>query len=224
MLRYQVSHKLLFGIAVCFLMAYTIATLNVNGLRNPQKREIVFEYLLRKKVAIVFLQETHSEVGDESTWRRQWGGQIAFSHGTTNSCGVAILISQKSGLHLINFKNDSNGRWVKGDIAMGGEVISLISLYAPNNATIRKHFYERIGRSLSDIIEDYNCIIGGDFNCDINADIYDQSRKCLLNVIQENDLIDTGGLLSKENNPVLLSITKGSNDQAELTMSSFRTL
>lgn len=37
-------------------------------------------------------------------------------------------------------------------IAMGGEVISLISLYAPNNATIRKHFYERIGIGLFQIL------------------------------------------------------------------------
>ena len=81
------------------MMAWTIATLNVNGLRDYQRRDMIFNYLTRKKIAIVCLQETHSEVRDELSWRKQWGGggggNIIFSHGERNSRGVAILTSQK---------------------------------------------------------------------------------------------------------------------------------
>ena len=180
------------GVTLILLMACTIATLNVNGLKKHQKREMVFEYLTRKKTAIVFLQETHSEPKDEMLWRKQWGGQITFSHGKSNSCGVAILISRKSGFNITNTQRDSNGRWVKGDIEMDGNIISLISLYAPNNATIRKQFFVEFGNKLSNIITDYNCIMSGDFNCHLDSTTnYDQSKNYLSNIIQENNLIDT---------------------------------
>ena len=39
------------------------------------------------------IQETPSEQADENDRRNQWGGDIAFSHGTRSSKDVAILIS-----------------------------------------------------------------------------------------------------------------------------------
>ena len=60
------------------LMAYTIATLNVNGLKNAQERDMVFEYLSGRNADIVFLQETHSEKRDEDLWCKQWTGNIIF--------------------------------------------------------------------------------------------------------------------------------------------------
>ena len=80
---------------ISVMTALTIATLNVNGLRNNFKREIVFDYFIRRKVNILFLQETHSEKKDENQWLKQWRGDIAFSHGQRNSKGVAILTSEK---------------------------------------------------------------------------------------------------------------------------------
>ena len=123
-----------------FLMVVTIATLNVNGLRDPTKRDIIFSYLTRRKIGITLMQETHSEFKDEKAWRNQWGGDIMFSHGSTNSKGVAILVAPKTGLQLTNGESDTEGRWVKGDIIWEEQKLYLISIYAPNFLYPRVHF------------------------------------------------------------------------------------
>ena len=180
-----------------FLMAITIATLNVNGLRNSQKREMVFDYLQRRKISVTFLQETHSEEKDEILWSRQWKGKLIFSHGNTSSRGVAILTSMKSGLEIQNKQNYSDGRWVRGDIKINDSTISLFSLYAPNGPSDRKRFFVNFGQVITNNLN--NCIIAGDFNCQLDANnIYDQSKTNLINIIQENGLIDTWRHKKKE--------------------------
>ena len=65
---------------------------NVNGLKSLKKRFKMFEYF-RDKVSnkrIIFLQETHSTEDAHNKWRDDFQGQIFFSHGTTNFCGVMI--------------------------------------------------------------------------------------------------------------------------------------
>ena len=181
----------MFCLTLFFLMAYTIATLNVNGLKDYQKRDMIFDYFVRKKTAIIFLQETHSEETDEPLWRKQWGGQIIFSHGNNNSRGVAILTSRKCGLNIVNPSSDSEGRWVKGEVEIDGNTISLFSLYAPNVASDRKRFFVHFGNIFLNVHTNDNCIIAGDLNCQLDSNIiYDQSKISLRNFIQENELID----------------------------------
>ena len=43
----------------------------------------------------MFLQETHSKDVSEQQWANEWGGKAFFSHGSPDSCGVAILIRNK---------------------------------------------------------------------------------------------------------------------------------
>ena len=65
---------------------------NVNGLKSLKKRFKMFEYF-RDKVSnkrIIFLQETHSTEDAHNKWQDDFQGQIFFSHGTTNFCGVMI--------------------------------------------------------------------------------------------------------------------------------------
>ena len=64
---------------------------NVNGLNSSKKRIKMFEYL--KKIAnngTLFLQETHSSNDTVINWRDDFKGELFFSNGTTNSCGVII--------------------------------------------------------------------------------------------------------------------------------------
>jgi len=60
---------------------------NVRGLRNPNKRRAIFEYLKNKTALIICLQETFSKQEDEAVWSADWGGRIIFSHGTEHSKG-----------------------------------------------------------------------------------------------------------------------------------------
>ena len=93
-----------------FIMSYlytiSIASINVNGLRDNTKRETILDYFIRKEIHIILLQETHSEQYDKSVWRKQWPGEIHFSHGSRLSRGVALLISSKSGLSTSKTEKD----------------------------------------------------------------------------------------------------------------------
>ena len=64
---------------------------NVKVLQNSVKRIKIFEYLKNSLGSNGFwlLQETHSSLADEKKWADELKGPIFFSHGKTNSCGVA---------------------------------------------------------------------------------------------------------------------------------------
>ena len=176
------------NLLICITMAITVATINVNGLRNPNKRDIVFDYFTRTKTSIVLMQETHSEHNDEHIWRNQWGGDIVFSHGQRNSKGVAILISGKCGVNILNTKCDSEGRWVTLYIIWKEETYSIMCVYAPNIMYPRIDFFNEIKHLIS---EDKRWIIGGDFNCQVTNNIFnDRSAHVLQNIMHESNLID----------------------------------
>ena len=57
---------------------------------------------------------------------------------------------------------------------------------------MRKQFFVDFGNSLLDKHFNYNFIIAGDLNCQLDStNSYDQSKTSLCNMIQENELIDT---------------------------------
>ena len=177
-----------FVLTLGLLMALVISSINCNGLRDNIKRNVVFEYLERKKITVAFLQETHSEDKDESLWKKQWGGDIIFSHGLRNSRGVAILISNKISHKLINTKTDKEGRWVMGDIQWNGQTITLMSAYAPNDMYPRKNFFQEVNHHITNCNK---CIIGGDLNCQIDKGVSkDKSCTSLIDLLQQNKLID----------------------------------
>ena len=65
---------------------------NVKGIQKLEKRIKIFEYLknIITPSGFIFLQETHSSVDDEKRWCDELNGNLYFSYGKTNSCGVAI--------------------------------------------------------------------------------------------------------------------------------------
>ena len=71
-------------------------SLNVNGLRNEKKRALLYDYIKSSKVDIVFLQETHvASVEDCILWNRDSGFKGYWSLGSSNSCGVGILMREE---------------------------------------------------------------------------------------------------------------------------------
>lgn len=64
-----------------------IASLNVNGARDRNKRGVVFETIRQNKLDIFFAQETHSDSSNAADWAREFNGLSILSHGTTNSGG-----------------------------------------------------------------------------------------------------------------------------------------
>ena len=74
------------------------------------KRKSIFCFLKDQNCEAYFLQETYSELNDENIWSSEWGGAILFSHGTTQSKGVCILMNPSFNFTFENSHKDQNGR------------------------------------------------------------------------------------------------------------------
>ena len=71
---------------MCFyLMVLTLSTFNCRGIQDPYKRKKIFHYLRSIGSDIVFLQETHSSVAEETYWKTQWGAHAWFNSYASNS-------------------------------------------------------------------------------------------------------------------------------------------
>ena len=105
-------------------------TVNVNGLGDDLKRQVVLNKLWKSNEDCLFLQETHSTRETEASWRRMWSGQVHFSHGTSNARGAVILIRDKNAtLHQMV---EEAGRMIIMDITISGKRFTLGNVYAPN--------------------------------------------------------------------------------------------
>ena len=98
------------------------------------KRKSILSFLKDQKCEAYFLQKTYSELNDENIWSSEWGGVILFSHGTTHSKGVCILMFENS-------HKDQNGRIVSVDVNLNGSKFSSCNIYAPNEQRQQQEFF-----------------------------------------------------------------------------------
>ena len=144
-----------------------IISLNVRGLGNNKKRVSVFRWLKNQKADIVFLQECHKTEETEHLFKREWNGQAVFSHGTSQSRGVAILM--QNNLDVIvkdEIYKSPNGRLLILDVSIKDSNFKLVNLYAPNIEGEQIAFYNTVKNVLKrfKLDAEENIIMGGDFN------------------------------------------------------------
>ena len=155
------------------LSTVSIHSFNCRGLQEKHKRILLFNWL-KKYQGIIFLQETHCSRAHELTWKREWGGDIIFSHGTTNSRGVAVLIpkSLESDIKVKKCHTDTAGRIILIDCSIKDNSIILINIYAPtkDKPTEQLNFLH-ILKGLVDKYSDKAIILGGDFNTYLDTSI-----------------------------------------------------
>ena len=142
-----------------------IVSLNVRGIRDPTKRRGIFSYLKDQKVSFYFLQATYSESSDENVWRKEWGGEVFFSHGSTHSRGVCILVDPSTKIKVDYSFTDNSGRIVLITLNFDCLRLSLCNIYAPNNVSEQLHFIQELNSFLIDKAELTALIVGGDWNC-----------------------------------------------------------
>ena len=65
---------------------------NVKGIQSSKKRLKQFENFKSKLKpnGLLFSQETHSTIASKKKWKDEFGGDLHFSHGSSNSSGVLI--------------------------------------------------------------------------------------------------------------------------------------
>ena len=146
---------------------FNTITYNCNGLGNKIKRQKVFTFLHDKlKNGFVFLQETHSVENLEKEWKNEWGGEIYFSHGTSNSTGCAIAFSKNFPVKIINQFKDDSGRILILEVRINDESFLLINLYNANSELDQITVLDLLYSKIDNLILDDKCkpIFGGDMN------------------------------------------------------------
>ena len=140
---------------------------NVRGIGGYLKRKQIFKHLKEKYPGgIYLLQETHSSPECETRWRLEWNGDIFYSHGKTDSCGVAILTSPSLDLNISVLFKDDNGRLLIIKVECNDQqVYHICNIYAPTRDKVKdqQQLLKLINETVSSL-EYVHLILGGDFN------------------------------------------------------------
>lgn len=173
-----------------------VATLNLNGARDVRKRADLFELSQQKKVDVFLVQETHSDLKNETDWLKEWDGLALFSHNTSLSGGVAILFSKSFLPQSYVVEEIIKGRLLKVRAAFENDFFVFICIYSPTLAMERMCFLDKLSDVLSTCDSNDFLVLGGDFNC--TADVLDRnhvephvaSRKRLNELLEAYELND----------------------------------
>lgn len=144
------------------LMALSLIPINVNGLRDGNKRAGLLQFLrcLPNPPNIVCLQEVHGVSEAEACdWFRSSGFSVLASPGSPRSCGCAILYNPK--LTLVASFCDASGRLLHCSFFFADVTFNVACLYAPNRNPARYQFFDYV----LDVVYPYPpTILCGDFN------------------------------------------------------------
>ena len=179
---------------------FNLLSLNARGLRTFDRRKAFFNWLAKSSADICFLQETYSTSEVENIWKKQWKGDMFFSHGTGHSKGVLILVRDHLDFKLQSVKVDSQGRYILLEATIQDSPFLLLNIYAPNKCSEQCDFFETISEVLksSFTISDYSVIIGGDSNVIFDQELDESGGlkktkdnvKVLEDICLEHDLLD----------------------------------
>ena len=148
--------------------------MNCNGLNEDLKRIAVFAKLRKKTNGIILLQETHSTPEMEQRRQNDWGNkQMYFSHGASNSKGVAIIITNNYDANIVNVRRDTNGRMILLDIVRIGTIFTVGNIYAPTrNFEQDQRLAFRNFTNYLEQMPNEHIVLGGDYNLYMNS-LYD---------------------------------------------------
>ena len=167
--------------------SFRLLSLNVNGLASSaSKRRALFSGLA--DYDIICLQETHHS-GDRQAQRwllegagpaAAWRGPAFWSHGSSASCGVAILFTSKLPWTDVSQRSaaDPAGRCISVDCCLYGSQYTVASVYAPCEHGHRPAFFMALADALR--LPPQRCsLVAGDFNCILDQNL-DQTAAALL--------------------------------------------
>ena len=114
----------------------------------------------------MFLPETHSTINDEIKWKDDFKGEVFYSHGKSNSCGVLICFIGSKRLFIRNKLSDNDGRILILDVDIDDENFILINFYKPNTEAEQLKTLSKLTEMLTKLhlTQNNNIICAGDFN------------------------------------------------------------
>ena len=137
---------------------------NVLGIQKSEKRIKIFDCLKNSisPSGFIFLQETHSSADDKKRWCEELNGSLYFSHGKTNSGGVAIGYVGSKYFVLTNQTADKNDRLLLTEAIVDDVKIVLINIYNCNTESQQPLTPSKLHKILQNVddIGNKNIIIG----------------------------------------------------------------
>ena len=168
----------------CYIMALTVISVNVNGLRDGDKRLGFLQWLSHLSPSVVCLQETHAVSNDDLlSWFSRFGYLRAGSFGTNHSRGVVVLY--RSVLECKSVVCEFDGRFVLVEFSLRGSVFRVASIYAPNRNPDRDAFLVRCVDSIDPAVPTLLC---GDFNTVLDR-VRDRRGSCPFDVSRESSAL-----------------------------------
>ena len=149
------------------MVAFSIATLNVDGIRDDDKRARIFEYLRSLKYDFYLLQETHVQTEDiEVCSAKSEGGggegSCFWGPGSNRSRCVGIVCNVSLDFEDLEVKRDFDGRLINLKLSIHDWLFQIMCIYAPNDPRGRSDFFQTCGDTRFPGIP---LFLGGDFNC-----------------------------------------------------------
>ena len=151
----------------------SVSSLNCRGLGNRQKRKQIFDFFHQTAADIILLQETHTTIASARRYRSEWK-RLSSKHtsywnsATSLSCGVAILVADKTATEYVDLRQCPNGRTLTLKAKIKGNNIQLLNIYAPTVPEARPQYFENLAQFT---FPDATMIAGGDFNMVENVDL-----------------------------------------------------
>ncbi len=141
-----------------------VISLNIRGLRNRKKRYVLFKSLRDLKSDIVCIQESYITTECAYKWEKEWGGRLFYCEGTPHSKGNVILI--RKGFETKDLQVCFQNERVLGvSFNYLEECYKIFCVYAPNDSKNKILFFNSLKEIVSNIDDNVNVFIGGDFNC-----------------------------------------------------------
>jgi len=110
---------------------FKLISLDVKGISNFEKGEQCLLGAENEKLTI-FLQETHITINTDAQWKNEWGAEIITCHGSSNACGVAVLIRNGFDCTIRQQILDVLGCYIIFKADIKDKTYLLINIYAPN--------------------------------------------------------------------------------------------
>ena len=181
-------------------------TINVRGIRSPEKRRKIFHWICEKKYDIVFLQETFLTADLKEKVDQEWKGKAIYNFSDSNhSRGVAILFSSVLNVSIVNTHKSNDGRKLLVNAKLNDKMFTFVNLYSPNNLNVQKEFYQRARTWINNYALDENHIfVAGDMNTSCKSTNWKYYLQCMksLKLIDVFDYINPGQDCKTWVNPV----------------------
>ena len=145
-----------------------VASLNVRGLNDRNKRLLIFDFFKNSDFSIIFLQETKTKFNHENEIRKEWYNQKILINSTRSdhSSGGCMMLFNSHSISILDTIMTPDGKCIAVDVEFNGSRYHVVNVYFPNHSNDQKSFIVSLYPLLS---SQYPIILGGDFNLVLNA-------------------------------------------------------